>query len=93
MRLQDRATFRKISARMRGQMSAAAAQSGVEFADFYDTSLHHDVCAKEPWVQGRVGSRQGAALHPLAAGQAALARQLRTVLSKQPASGYAPGPA
>ena len=72
---QDRATFREMNLRLRYAMRDAAAEAGVEFVDFYGTSIGHDMCSRHPWVQGRVGSsRRGAALHPLPSGQAALAR-------------------
>lgn len=81
MRPQDRATFRDINLRLRLEMHAAADEAGVEFVDFYSASSGHHVCARHPWIQGRVGSsRQGAALHPLPAGQAALARLIVSTL-------------
>ena len=82
-RPQDRGTYRDVQARLRAQMSAAAHQTDVEFVDFYRDSFGHDICSRHPWVQGKVGSRyQGAALHPLAAGQRALARILATLLRR-----------
>lgn len=85
MRPQDRATFRDVILRLREQMRSAADEAGVEFVDFYAASIGHDVCARTPWIQGRVGNRQGAALHPLAAGQAAVAREIEQVLRTPPA--------
>ena len=86
MRPQDRETFRAVNLRVREEMRAAARESDVEFVDFYAASLGHDVCARHPWVQGRIGSsRVGAALHPLPAGQTALARLLVSTLSRPPA--------
>ena len=88
MRPQDRATFRNINLRLRDEMRGAAAQAGVEFVDFYAVSVGHDICSPRPWVQGRVGSsRQGAALHPLPAGQAALARLIEQTLRREPPTG------
>ena len=92
MRPQDRATFRNISLRLREQMGSAAEESGVEFVDFYAASYGHDMCSRNPWIQGRVGNRQGAALHPLAAGQTALAREIEQVLSRPPRSRRSLGP-
>ena len=81
----DRSTFRSMNFRLRLAMRDAAAEAGVEFVDFYAASIGHDVCAEHPWVQGRVGSsRRGAALHPLPAGQAALARLIERTLSQDP---------
>ena len=85
MRPEDRETFRAVNLRLREEMRAAAMEAEVEFVDFYSASLGHDVCARHPWVQGRVGSaRRGAALHPLPAGQAALARLVVSALSRPP---------
>ena len=84
MRPQDRATFRSINLRLRYEMRDSAKAAGVEFVDFYRASIGHDVCARHPWVQGRVGSRhRGAALHPLESGQAALARLVEHTLSTE----------
>lgn len=86
MRPQDRATFREINLRLRREMRVAADEAGVEFVDYHAASRGHDVCAAEPWVQGRVGSRrQGAALHPLPAGQRAASRLVVQTLRQQPA--------
>lgn len=85
MRSQDRATFRTINLRLRDEMRSAAEETGVEFVDFYRASLGHDVCSAHPWIQGRVGSaRRGAALHPLAAGQEAVARLVVGILRRDP---------
>ncbi|MET0998318.1 MAG: SGNH/GDSL hydrolase family protein [Marmoricola sp.] len=85
MRPQDRATFRSINLRLREEMRAAADEARVEFVDFYAASYRHHVCARDPWIQGRIGSsRRGAALHPLPAGQAALARLIEQTLRRPP---------
>jgi lysophospholipase L1-like esterase len=84
-RPQDRATFRAMNLRLRYEMRDSAQEAGVEFVDFYEASIGHDVCARHPWVQGRVGSsHRGAALHPLPAGQAALARLVEHTLRTEP---------
>ncbi len=85
MRPRDRATFRNINLRLRHQMRDAATETGVEFVDFYRASIGHDVCSRHPWIQGRTGNgRQGAALHPLPAGQAALAKLVEAILRREP---------
>jgi lysophospholipase L1-like esterase len=84
-RPQDRATFRAMNLRLRYAQRDAAKEAGVEFVDFYQVSIGHDVCARHPWVQGRVGSSHlGAALHPLPAGQAALSRLVQRQLATVP---------
>ncbi len=84
MRGQDRATFRDINLRLHHAMRDAARDAGVEYVDFYAVSAGHDICSRHPWVQGRVGNREGAGMHPLAAGQAALARTIEQVLRREP---------
>jgi lysophospholipase L1-like esterase len=85
MRPEDRATFRNINLRLRNEMRNAASDSHVQFVDFFHLSYGHDICARHPWVQGRVGNvRRGAALHPLPAGQAALARTIVRILRREP---------
>jgi len=87
MRPQDRNTLRSINLRLRQEMHASAEEADVEFVDFYGTSVGHDICSRHPWVQGRIGStKRGAALHPLPAGQAALARQIEEALREEPGS-------
>ena len=83
MRGLDRGTFRDISLRLRYGMRDAAREAGVEFVDFYAVSAGHDICSRHPWVQGR-RNRKGAGLHPLAAGQAALARTIEQTLRVEP---------
>ncbi|KQT91638.1 hypothetical protein ASG49_11650 [Marmoricola sp. Leaf446] len=88
MRPQDRATFRDVNERLVEEMAAAAEQVGVEYADFYTASQGHDICSRSPWVQGRVGDgRVAAALHPLRAGQDALADLLEERLRRPPSDG------
>ena len=85
MREEDRATFRAVNQRLRDEMEAAAEEADVEFVDVYTASHGHDVCSDEPWVQGRVGSRRlGAALHPLARGQEAVAELVLDELADEP---------
>ena len=84
MRPEDRATFRQVNYRLRNVMADAARTAGVEFVDFYRASIGHDVCAPDPWIQGRNGNAHlGAALHPLPAGQAAVARLLEARLTRR----------
>lgn len=85
MRPEDRATFRSVNLRMRNEMRDAAEEAEVEFIDFYAMSFGHDVCSDEPWIQGRIGNnRRGAALHPLMAGQRAVARLIADHLREPP---------
>ncbi|WP_030484748.1 SGNH/GDSL hydrolase family protein [Nocardioides aequoreus] len=85
MRPQDRATFREVNRELGEQMRLAARQSQVEYVDFYRYSRGHDICSDTPWVQGRTGQgRRAAGMHPLPAGQRALARLISDTLREPP---------
>jgi hypothetical protein len=50
----------------------------------YAASAGHDVCADEPWVNGRRTDRDRAlAFHPFPEGQEAVAVELAAVLDRQ----------
>ena len=67
------------------EVLALVESEGVEFVDFHTASRGHDICSRHPWIQGRTGSRrQGAALHPLPAGQRAVARLVLKLLREEP---------
>lgn len=56
------------------ELREAANQSGVDYIDMYAASEGHDVCAEEPWVNGRVTDQSAALMyHPFAAEQRAAA--------------------
>lgn len=84
-RPEDRETFRDLNADLNAQMELAARVADVEFVDFYARSFGHDVCAPRPWVEGRNGDDgRAAALHPLPAGQRALAELVTSTLRRPP---------
>lgn len=84
-RPEDRQTFRDLNAELNAQMELAAQVSDVEFVDFYARSFGHDICARRPWVEGRNGDdSRAASLHPLPAGQRALAELVTSTLRRPP---------
>ena len=53
---------------------AGAADAGAEYVDLWERTAGHDICAADPWINGRITSAQTAlAYHPLAAEQRAAA--------------------
>jgi lysophospholipase L1-like esterase len=55
----------------------AAEDAGVEFVDLWEPTEDHDICADDPWINGRVTSaRRALAYHPLAAEQRAVADEV-----------------
>jgi lysophospholipase L1-like esterase len=85
MRPEDRETFRALNLGLVRAQEAAADDVGAEYVDFYAHSEGHDICSDEPWVQGRLGDGQrAAALHPLPAGQQALAELVLETLQQAP---------
>ena len=68
---------------LRQSLNAAIREATAQtnFAQYVPLDLSgHELCAKDPWIQGLAGS---APFHPTAAGQAALARQLAKTLRAQ----------
>lgn len=65
---------RAINEGLNQAMSDAAEATAAEYVDVWEPSAGHDICADEPWVNGRITSATTAlAYHPLAAGQEAVA--------------------
>lgn len=53
----------------------AAQAAGATYVDVWRASRGHDICSKDPWVNGpRTDQRRAAAYHPFAVEQAAVAR-------------------
>lgn len=68
---------RELMARLDERQRQAARDAGVRFVDVYAASKGHDICAKEPWVNGTTTVPGGAAgLHPFPVEQEAVAELL-----------------
>lgn len=66
-------------------MADAAKGAEVAFIDVYAASLGHDVCSKDPWVNGVVtDTSRAAALHPFPEEQQAVAKLIEDNLTKSP---------
>ena len=60
----------------------AAAEADAGFVDLWEPSTGHDICADEPWINGRVTSAETAlAYHPLAVEQEAVAELVLDAIS------------
>ena len=64
------------------ELRQAARTADVDYLDMYTASEGHDVCSKQPWVNGPESTPGvAAAFHPLAAGMAAVADRLEDLLA------------
>ncbi|HET6626424.1 MAG TPA: SGNH/GDSL hydrolase family protein [Nocardioidaceae bacterium] len=63
-----------VAASLSTSMSHAAEQVGAGFIDVYAASAGHDICAAEPWVNGRLTDQEAAlAFHPFSTQMQAVA--------------------
>jgi lysophospholipase L1-like esterase len=73
----DYAFARSVTEDLNRAVRLAAEDADAEYVDLWGPSAGHDVCADDPWVNGRVTSADTAlAYHPLAAGQRVAADQV-----------------
>ena len=73
---------RTINRGLADAVEAAAEEADVEFVDLWAPSAGHDICADEPWINGRVTSAATAlAYHPLAVEQEVVADLVLEALS------------
>lgn len=59
----------------------AARKAGAEYVDVWAASDGHDICGEDPWVAGFRPAQAGAAYHPYAKEQAAVADLLRSTVT------------
>jgi lysophospholipase L1-like esterase len=70
----DYAFAESVTQGLNDAVRAGAADAGAEYVDLWDVSAGHDICADDPWINGRITSADTAlAYHPLAAEQRAAA--------------------
>lgn len=71
----DYAFARQINHELTEAVEDAAEEADVEYVDLWEPSAGHDICADDPWINGRVTSAQRAlAYHPLAVEQQEVAQ-------------------
>jgi lysophospholipase L1-like esterase len=79
----DYAEGRRISRALDTALKTAARRTGTTFVDMYAASRGHDICSRDPWVNGSVNDRQKAlAYHPFASGMRADARAVVAALQR-----------
>ena len=70
----DYAYAEKVNFALTEMLRKAAAATGATYVDVWSASKNHDICAKDPWINGAVNNQRAAArFHPFAAEQAAVA--------------------
>lgn len=74
--------MRSVGLRLAETTRAAAQAADATFVDLADTSLGHDACAVEPWVNGSAPAN-GAAFHPSLAGTKGVTAQILTTLKEE----------
>ena len=71
----------EVMAAMVEAQRSAAERAGVEFVDVYAATRGHDICADDPWIQGKENDRRKAmAFHPFAKEQEVAAGLIVTLL-------------
>lgn len=74
---------RDINEHLDRAVRAGAADSHAEYVDLWGPTAGHDICAAEPWINGRVTSAETAlAYHPLAVEQQVAAEQVLHTLGR-----------
>ncbi|QIK65192.1 SGNH/GDSL hydrolase family protein [Nocardioides sp. HDW12B] len=69
---------------LRDALAGAARRAGVTFLDTYTLSAGHEICADDPWVNGRrTDESRALAFHPFAEGQQAVADALAARLGQE----------
>ena len=70
----DYAFAERVTQGLYDAVRAGAADAGAEYVDLWEPTAGHDICAADPWINGRITSAERAlAYHPLAAEQQAAA--------------------
>lgn len=73
----DYAFARSVTEDLNRAVRLGASDADAEYVDLWGPSAGHDICAADPWINGRITSADTAlAYHPLAAGQRAVAEQV-----------------
>ncbi|CAI9411739.1 SGNH/GDSL hydrolase family protein [Nocardioides sp. T2.26MG-1] len=71
----DYAFAESVTQGLNDAVRAGATDAGAEYVDLWGISAGHDICADDPWINGRVTSaRTALAYHPLAVEQRAVAK-------------------
>ncbi|WP_081795130.1 SGNH/GDSL hydrolase family protein [Nocardioides sp. URHA0020] len=81
----DYAFAREVNHALTRAVEKAAADGKAEYVDLWAPSARHDICARDPWINGRVTTANRAlAYHPLAVEQQAVAALVTAALATNP---------
>ena len=73
----------RVTRGLNDALARAARRTGARFVDMYSASKGHDVCSRDPWVNGaRTEEGKALAFHPLAEGMEAVADRVVKTLSR-----------
>ena len=74
----------RLEVALRDALARAARRADVTFVDTYALSAGHEICADDPWVNGRrTDESRALAFHPFAEGQQAVADAVATRLAEE----------
>lgn len=77
----DYAFARRVTTALDRALEKAAGEAGVRYADWREASAGHDICADEPWVNGRETDEERAqAFHPFPEGMEGAADAVEAAL-------------
>lgn len=68
--------------RLNEQLASAAEQTGATYVDVEKVTAGHDVCAKDPWINGAEDAPDAIAIHPFPAEQTAVASAITHLLGR-----------
>jgi hypothetical protein len=78
----DYALAREVNEGLADAVRHGAADANADYVDLWEPSAGHDICAAEPWINGRVTTVNVAlAYHPLAVEQQAVAELVLSRIS------------
>ena len=80
---EDRPVLASLEKELATTLARAAHRARAGFVDMYAVSKGHEICSRDPWVNGKTMDQQrAAAFHPFAAGEEAIADQVLKTLPR-----------
>ena len=80
----DYAYAERVNARLASAVQQAAAATGTTYVDVWKASQGHDICAKDPWINGATDDKRRAArFHPFAVEQRAVAKLVEQAVASR----------
>lgn len=78
----DTAYAASVMTTLNGYLATAARRAGATYVDLAGPSKGHDICAKQPWINGAVASAVSEPIHPFAAEHRAAAGIIARLLGR-----------